>query len=478
MVYHGTAKGWVRSRCQEVVETLLRYFEFGRQRTVEVLRARERGMHAHRFGQYEQAFRSQGYPVDWYHIDSERVSPSLPQVVLRVLSAHPSGYVRQAAVEAMQVAPESIPWLLARANDWYPPIAAAASAKALLCLTPESVPQWLSSMQVLEASERPSSQALWAATQRLCNAEPERFVTLIEDECVVPGVRRLAWKVLYATHEIVALEVGARSFDLMIRARVLQLLRDPERIRKFLVDPSGSLRQRAIFRLAEGGSLRLQDVRSALLDSSPRVREAAAFYARKLASLEWVRQVYEEAPLSPAKLEGSLGIIPDEELGPLVQASLSHPESKIQRAAMQAWDRLDRGAEHLWWQIVCTDPNPQRRTWARKLLKQRRSYYLVSESLWKAIAQAKPSVRLELEQIAANSRCIFTRVRELLYQVARNPEPWAERQFFEELNYRQRGRRPYAFTAEQRAILDTLVAQWPERLTAWAETIAVQSLLR
>lgn len=406
----------------------------------------------------------------WSALSADSVTADVPASALRFLSCHRDGRIREAAVRHLDERPDNLRWLLLRANDWHLPLARLAAQKACEILSAANSHSWLCYLDLLYGFTRPSAHRIRLEIEQICVWHPESFEAFVARPEMPPASRRLAWQLLFETHPTRALEAARNNDDVTLRARALKNV-PAEQLASYLDDPVPFLRRDAIHRLANEDLLSPDLLYRGLLDKAYSVREVSKFYAKKLGRQNLMETVYRQSPLSAARLQGAVGILPLAELEPLLLNSLDNPDPSIWKAAMEAIDKALRDPEPLWWEMVRHHRDPGKRRRAGRLLRNRRSFYFTGEVLWQAQEQAPAPQSQELLGWAEISHCPYTRLQALFQKVKSYPDSLTPKEFAHRLNGIKKALPAYAIPSSQLSKLRQIKSAWR---TDWLASLESQ----
>jgi hypothetical protein len=341
---------WGRRAAERLRDEVAALSPAGWLRTDEVLRTR-------------MASYASGLAPHWLHDPRDIRRLSLPSrteaAVLGLLAAHPSGYVREAAVRRLASLGDGgeLPPLLLRANDWVGPVREQAVAALHARVTPAYAEHWMCALPLvlrLRTTGRANGQPLVDAVLALLGSDEcrERVWTGLHSR--EAAVRRASFAILRARGRpglAMLVRVASRSHDAMLRLLAARAAAELDTGTVYEVLPAmlrdGFPPVRLIgLRLAaeRTGTAVLPALRQALLDRSAAIRGAAraaldrldpmdfaAFYRTRVTAAEGPRLA--EAVVGLAETGGP----EDAELvAPLVQ----HARPRVRRAALRALDRL------------------------------------------------------------------------------------------------------------------------------------------
>jgi len=305
------------------------------------------------------------YLPAWWNLEPGDLSPpeSLKErVTLEIVSFHPNGFLREAAVIHLARLTDGgeLPFLLLRLNDWVAEVRAAAREAIRARLTPSYAGHFLNHVRLITrllSAERVSHHDLLVALSGVLISTPAarstmsemladatdrerrrlfRLATLTKDnlddiilaalrgrdpilKCT--AVRRLP-EVLSSSDLLKALQQAARDHASSVRREAILLLaaRFPQEsasiLSRAVFDPSASVRDLARFHLSKTG-----------------VHDFPSLYRGELAS-----------QLSTSGLCAALGGLSEvgaQQDAALAASFLTNPSARVRRAAVRAIGRLD-----------------------------------------------------------------------------------------------------------------------------------------
>jgi HEAT repeat protein len=303
-------------------------------------------------------------PKNWQNLkatDVERLAQSkFAMSLIGLASFHFSGYVREAAVRALdlQRTGKELPFLLIRLNDWVPQVREAA------------VQAVASRVEAAYAGHLLANIGL-VYKLRVCGRVEKKFVDGICDllkrpeskEGLMAGttskdktVRQISFQLAAEAEPSIRAEIvsaAMSSSDSIARAwAVRHILPDvspedlPRVIEPLLRDRFMPVRRTALWYAAtKRPDIAKQMVRTALLDDSASMRETARQFLH-VAAVENIREFYSDAmkggePKTLAAAIRGIGETGNVADVPLVFSFLSSPITKIRRAAVYSIGRLD-----------------------------------------------------------------------------------------------------------------------------------------
>lgn len=295
----------------------------------------------------------------WRHVpDGTRFAAAAegphPDLIMGLISGHPNGFERQAAVERLcAMGAQALPWLLVRSVDWVEPVRVRARAGVRACLVDENASRVIGLLPLIDR---------WRGFSRAHSLadEIEAFLLRQSDETLMTGLlfgdprsRRylLALLTRHGRATPGPLSVLARSHDVVLRSMAADAIfadssidLDPIRA-GFLDDPRGALRALALDYFARRDRARMHaELWAGVHDAHRRVREIARRHlGRGHDFLELARRALrgDEVPtVGAVRALEELGHPRDWEL--LVRA-LDGPTG-VAKAALPALKRLERNA--------------------------------------------------------------------------------------------------------------------------------------
>ena len=332
-----------------------------------------------------------------------------PSALVGVASFHPSGYVREAAVAALDTLPgdEVLPYLLLRLNDWVTPVADAAK-QAVMRRAEESATAWIRCVPIVS---------------RLGGATRREHSDVID--VVFAMLRRPANRV--------ALEAGFDAPDRATRLVSYRLAREATTggdlagvVARSLTDPDPSIRFTSfrdgvarlrgealagVLALAERDSFApirrmalevaveafpdtaLTCARSALLDHSASVRQVARFVVGEQDSSFSIADFYRDLLGTPdaARLVVALAGITEagiEQDAALVAPFLTHARSGVRAQAVRSLGKLDPIAYANVFVTALSDASPRVVRAARDVLEEQPAF--IDYATIKSIMQYGP----------------------------------------------------------------------------------------
>ena len=281
--------------------------------------------------------------------------------IVGLLSFHPSGHVREAALRELGElgAPEALPYLLLRLNDWADPVVQLAQdllPRIAALQSGASVLEHMDMVLKLQRSTR-RNHAPWVDHFLDYLSQPEQGDVLFQGlRSPSLPTRRLCFDLALKTGALTGLAllgISQGEPDPIIRRKVQRAVLSharPEELEEILSlalrDPVPSCRRAALEWLEETQSPdREGHCREALLDRSRSVRETARWTLRQL-GVGSVREPYLAALRSSKQAQQVIGIHGLGEVGQkedaiLVEPFSQSPISNLRNAAITALGRLD-----------------------------------------------------------------------------------------------------------------------------------------
>lgn len=348
-------------------------------------------------------------------------APLVDAGLLGVASFHPNGFVRERALTRLTSVRTGLelPFLLLRLNDWVEPIHEAAVGALQSRLTPDYAAAFVRCLPLLFDLEDPRRrdhgpwlQAVSALLKRP-ECEPALWDGLGTGE---RAVRRLCFRLLAESDHVPLERVVQEALadpDPGLRRTAAVRGRSSLNVKAFQAvlprlrrDPSPSVRreglQGVVERLPEQAEIEL---RAALLDGHASLRDMAQFYLKRRHNMDtaaFYRVVLNESEAWTLLASlGGLGETGTAGDAALALPFLTHPLTKVRRAAVRALGRLDGDGRVGPLLAALDDPSPSVTREACSALQPRLS--LVNpETLWQAFVLQKPlHVRLALLSLLA-----------------------------------------------------------------------------
>lgn len=312
----------------------------------------------------DETMRKQYIPLPhgwkWKHFDASRVpsdaNNAADLVLLKLLSVHPNGRVREAAVANLAAVHDGseIPLLLLRLNDWVPEVRVRTRAVVGERLVPSSVRSFVDAspllMRLLNARRVDHQEIVRDIAKVITNA-PDGRDALIEAMAGDDRGRRHAALRIAALNSAADFESfilpGSKMTDPMVRLFVARLAAagrhgdvDLARLKSFAIDPFASVRHVALIALAthfpDGAKPHLE---SAVTDRSAAIRDFARFEIRKRGEVDFAR-MYREAMAGASTVRLSAAIAGLGETGERSDAEavlpfLGHPNARVRLASVR-----------------------------------------------------------------------------------------------------------------------------------------------
>ena len=302
----------------------------------------------------------------WTQIDPESLDRWLASgcsraVHLNLVSMHPSGYVRQAAVRRLAERDDGseVPYLLLRLNDWVSPVREAAQFAIQKRLHPGYAPHLIHALPLvnrLQDCRRYDHTSFIAAVADVLRAPAARPALLEGLDSVDRSVRRTCFGLAVEGADIPQgefLRSLVRHADSTLRLWAMRIARSKfdvvdylDLIRALMSDRFIPVRREALVGLVERcPDLAVPVLMDSLLDAHVSIREVARYYLKKFEGFD-ARSFYRDEihSGSPERLPqaivglGETGIRAD---AGLVVQWLTHRLTKVRRAAVKALGQLD-----------------------------------------------------------------------------------------------------------------------------------------
>ena len=311
---------------------------------------------------------SSGSP-DWSQSDRERWRNLTPEDVravaadrpacaglLVLLSGHPSGYVREAAVLGLEGL--TMPWVLPalgeRLNDWVDPVRRAAFRAMRGFLSAEHAAVLVGSLDLLDGlrrRRRADHQAVLDQIDMVLREPAARPSVQAGLASPNPVIRRGCYAaLLHGADPDPWLAWGLESADpwIVLRAAVAIRALSPERVPAGWLDRMADCPHRPVRQLAvemigqQGDAARL---RGFLVDCSPTLREFARYYLTRILGAFEAKEFYREVLAAASDLRrpwllAGLGETGDGDDVPALLSHLAHPRPLTRLAALRALARL------------------------------------------------------------------------------------------------------------------------------------------
>jgi HEAT repeat protein len=279
--------------------------------------------------------------------------PGTEAAVMGVLSTHPNGYVRQAAVERLALLGDGgeLPPLLLRANDWVPQVRAPAHEALRARVVVAYVPHWVRSLALvlrLRRCGRGHDERLVEGVLALLRSPAARDEVRAGLSSPDTPVRRACLRILLDA-EGAGLDAligdALESGDAMLRLLAAQAAArlDEPALRALLPRMMQDRFARVRLVALRLGVSRPGVVLPALLDRSPAVRAEARAALARLEPLDFAAfyrgHVAADGPRLPAAVAG-LAETGGREDADLLAPLLAHARPRVRAAALLALARL------------------------------------------------------------------------------------------------------------------------------------------
>jgi HEAT repeat protein len=352
------------------------------------------------------------YRLDWLRLSPRELGRlerfgEASVSLLGIASFHESGYVREAAIKRLDLITSGaeIPFLLIRLSDWVSNVRDAAHKSIRSRLIPDYCRRFIANLALisrLEQTERGNHQSLIDAIHELLKSA-ECISVLLEalgsdDRFIRRASFRLA---LHATDIDLpqVLRQGLRDQDTVIRLWAAQ--RVSSGVEGAALDRMLTLMKRDRFMPVRREALRIYagrslegwrvELRSALLDTHPSMREEARYLLREDESMD-VASFYRQAVSAGSEISlysvisglGEAGSVSDVHL---LLPYVSHRVAKIRRAAIRALGRLSARDYRSVFVDALTDEVPRVSREALKVLANKASL-IGDERLWDIFCSA------------------------------------------------------------------------------------------
>ncbi|MDT7858422.1 hypothetical protein RQM47_17360 [Rubrivirga sp. S365] len=298
-----------------------------------------------------------------------------------MVSFHPSGYVREAAVDALadEGSGRELPYLVLRLNDWVGPVRRAAERAVRDRLVDEYAEAWGQALPlVLGLSDRQRHDAgdLEVQVVALLSADGDalRSVLMARDRTVRRAAVRVALDAGGAAGNAAA-ELASGDSDVLVRLTIARAVRagqvaDETVEAALLADPAMGVRREVLLGLVErdapGVDAALQD---ALLDAHGSIRHDARFFTGRRAN-ETVdfADVYRRALVEAEEagtgrdLQAALGGVAETVVASDAALALPHLDdwrASVRAAALRTLVRLDPDGHTARIIAATTDPSPR-----------------------------------------------------------------------------------------------------------------------
>ena len=280
---------------------------------------------------------------------------------LGVLSFNASGHAREAAVRALADVGDGreLPFLLIRLNDWVEPVRDAARRGVVQRIQPDYSAHFIRCLPLvyrLQRQIRQDHRPVFDSVMDLLRSDACRPALREAMKVGERGVRRLAFRVLVSggtEDRLPVLAEGLASNDTVIRLWAAREIRtrlegDPLRtvLDRLKRDRFMPVRREALYAFVEKLPEAAPDeLRAALLDPHPSLREAARFFLRKSGEQEFATFYRERLDSArenelPAVVAG-LGETGAPQDAARLLAYFTHRDSRVRRISVRAVGRLD-----------------------------------------------------------------------------------------------------------------------------------------
>ncbi len=363
---------------------------------------------------------------EWDHFDASRVlsgpNDAADLVLLKLLSMHPNGRVREAAVEHLAVVHDGseIPFLLLRLNDWVPQVRARARAVVRERLVPSSARSFVGAspllMRLLNARRVDHHEILRDIAKVITNAPDGRDALIAAMTGDDRGRRHAALRIAAlnsaADFESFILP-GSKMADPMVRlfvARAVAVGRhghvDLARLKTLAIDPFASVRHVALIALATHfRDEATPQLESAVMDRSAAIRDFARFEIRKRGEVDFA-WMYREAIAGASTVRLAAAIAGLGETGERSDAEavlpfLEHPNASVRLASVRTVVHL--GGERFIQEVLprLSDPATSVASLAVKMLSRYVAAIGGVELQTRFRASAEPRIRVNLLRMIA-----------------------------------------------------------------------------
>jgi len=301
------------------------------------------------------------WDVEWDAIEISRIpagaNAATSSILLKLLSMHPNGRVREAAVKSLDAVDDGseISFLLLRVNDWVPQVRERASGVLAARLVPAFVHSFVSALPLLARlydGQRVDHRDLLRAIAKVITSTPDGRAALIaamagDDRAIRRAALRMATLDSAADFEPFILP-GSKMADPVVRLFVARAAAAAPRrgdrlglFSAFAADPFASVRVVALAALAANFPSAAQAYLDlAVMDRSGSVRDLARFELRKRGRVNFAA-VYREAMTSASPARLATAIDGMAEVGERFDAEvilpfLSHPNARVRCASVRA----------------------------------------------------------------------------------------------------------------------------------------------
>jgi HEAT repeat protein len=338
-----------------------------------------------------------------------------------VLSCHPNGHVREAAVRELAAVGDGseLPFLLIRLNDWVTTVREAARSAMAARIVPAYAAHFVNCLPMfnhLRSQGRSDHRETIAAVTALMTLPECRGAMEGGLDSVDRTTRRIAFDMLRADQTqpvLPIIERAMKSEDNMIRLRTAQLARqrlDGEVVVPFLElfwrDSFMPVRRESLYayieKLPEKASEKLH---AATIDSHTSMRELARFYLKKAGTSNFAQIYRDLLPLAKGKqcvpAIAGLGETGERMDLELLRPFLNHASPPIRRAAVRAIARIDGDREIELLLAPLRDQSPSVYKAARDAIRLRPGQ-VTPEGIWKIWEESElPHVRMAVLSLLA-----------------------------------------------------------------------------
>jgi len=338
--------------------------------------------------------------------------------LLGLISFHQSGYIRELAVCRLTqiTSGQELPYLLLRLNDWINPVSQAALKAVESRVTPQYADAFvrniLLAFNLAEQKRRQNGPVLSAVMDLL--RRPECRATLWQGLAATEKqARRLCFHILREADDGRLLESVPQMLtdtDPVIRQAAAQTARValPDDALGVLLplmkrDSFVPVRRAALYACLERlPELAPAELHEALLDNSAAMRGIARYHLSQAGAFDvtdFYRRALKTSPVAALDGLGETGTAQDAER---LLPYLSHPVTKVRRAAVKAVSRLD-GDNHMMALFAALgDERPSVVHEAREALRPRLGL-LGGDTLWRLFKTAsQPHVRRDVLALLAS----------------------------------------------------------------------------
>jgi HEAT repeat protein len=329
----------------------------------------------------------------WWQLrpdDVARLAQSAYPSVIGLVASHPSGFVREAAVEALRSVTDGqeIPFLTLRANDWVPTVAAKAADLLASRLDPENRRSVLDALPFLVrmVGQRRQNHGRFSDAIRRVLTTDAGVDVLARVNTFDTLVRRYVYGIIVneaASGDGNIVTAALTDRDPLVRSLAVRRLAGTGNIDsstgslELLLshDRMPSVRREAVSVLARCAPHRLRDLLPrVLLDRAAAVRDLARYFVRALNAPVVPRDIYVEGLKETSTLRLAAAIAGLGESGTNADVNVVMPFLKassptVRRAAVRAVARLDATAAISAAVAALADPAPSVRAAAASTLR-------------------------------------------------------------------------------------------------------------